>query len=239
NMLTLITPSAPAQKTRKGSCWGGSVFGEHYPRKWVSFRWASTIALTANDGGGAQVTGVDASGGAGSVTLGASGVLVYTPGESLAKLPAGTVYVDTVSYSVQYADGSTGTATLRVYVNGQYVAPTVEEEDEERFALAGSAVLAGEVPVLQPAAAPSSVDLVAPVTDNVARMALAGMVEMAAAEPTEQAAGPEAPAEPAPDLAATQSDIGKPGLSAALSREVLAKRAGVDALLRHFTDHAA
>lgn len=196
-----------------------------------------SIALTANDGGGAQVTSVDASGGVGSVALGDNGVLVYTPGESLAKLPAGTVYVDTVSYSVQYADGSVGAATLRVYVNGQYVAPTVEEEDEERFALAESTFLSGEVPVLLTVAAPSSADLAAPATDNVARMALAGMVEIAAADSAPQVVQPEEPVQL--DLAAKQADVGKPGLSAALSREVLAKRAGVDALLRHFVDHAA
>lgn len=199
-----------------------------------------SIALTANDGGDAVVTGVSADGAAGSLTLGEDGVAVYTPDAALAKLPAGRVFVDTFTYTVAYGDGSTGSATLRVYVNGQYVAPALDLEEDERFVLPETVRI--EASILIPSATPASeaVGPQVPPVDNVAHLALQGLIEMSSIK-AQQAEAPAAPAEAAPaaEQPAQPVEVGKPGLSAALGRHVLEKRAGVDALLRHFADHAA
>ncbi len=195
----------------------------------------TTIALTGNDVGVTAVTGVSGVGNGGSLSLDANGSVVYTPGAALTRLPLGSVYVDTFFYSVQYADGSVGSATLRVYVNGQFTVPVLDDE-EERFALVESSFINGEALALPSVEMPALANTGAQ-ADKVAQLALDGMVEMAEAEHA-AAAEPAAADQAASAAADATVPVGKLGLSATLTREVLDRRADMDALLRHFQNVA-
>lgn len=186
-----------------------------------------SISLFDNDALQGEIVGIDRPGN-GAVAM-VDGVLVYTPDASLENLAAGRVVVDTFTYHVRYEDGRVSSAAVRVYINGTMVSPVFDDED--RFAsLAAPApadapvVVLSDDAVAETAAAPQ---------DDVARMALDALVEMAA----EADSSADAPAGLA--AAQRQGDIARPAFSALLGREAKARSAGVDALLRHFQGNAA
>ncbi len=208
-----------------------------------------SIAVAGNDDRGGVLTAVSTAGANGTVAVVDGNVLVYTPGASLATWPAGRVFVDRFTYTVQYANGSVSTAYVHVYVNGTYVAPVVDDEEEDRFALPEASLgVSGGLALAPVPAGVSGADAAAVLNNDVARMALDGLVEIATV-PDEPPAAPPAgvdaeepaavPAVSAPAALMQETikpEMAKPGLSAVLGREVQSRRAGADALLRHFAD---
>ncbi len=83
---------------------------------------ATTIAVLANDsdpdGDALSVTGVDTTGTAGAVTIGAGGVLRYDPAGRLDGLRAGEQRIDRFSYAVSDGHGGTASANVSVTVTG-------------------------------------------------------------------------------------------------------------------------
>lgn len=196
------------------------------------------IPVSANDGGGQVVSATE--GAHGEVIVQEDGSLLYVPGSTLAMLPAGTVQVDSFSYVVEYEGGRRETATVQVHVNGRYFVPAQEQDEDWRDKLVivplSSVSDAYAPPTVADGTAPGA--LPAPdLRDNVAAMALDGMVEMAAEEGAELDLPYDADTATLPPLA--DNGGGKPALSALLRREVLARQAGVDALLRHLGERAA
>lgn len=196
------------------------------------------IAVSDNDGGGQVISAT--AGAHGEVVVQEDGSLLYVPGSTLAMLPAGTVQVDSFSYVVEYEGGRRETATVQVHVNGRYFVPAQEQDEDWRDKLV-IVPLSSLSDAYAPPAIPDGAGETALPThelrDNVAALALDGMVEMAA----EEGAGLDLPSEA--DTAAlpplADNGSGKPALSALLRREVLARQAGMDALLRHFGERAA
>jgi VCBS repeat-containing protein len=217
---------------------GEVISGPVQPGNDVSVTGSNTavlIPVTENDAGGSLLA-VDSAGTLGQVTLQHDGSVLYAPGEALAMLPAGTVYVDRFSYTVRYADGSTATATVTVYVNGEYITSRLdaEEEREQYFQSFASAVESG---LSEPALMSPGVDGSSPEAtgETVAAMALQGMLEMAA----EQEAA-DAPAVLEPEALLVEDEVpvqaalpaGKPAFSALLVRERARLQADTAALLR-------
>jgi VCBS repeat-containing protein len=185
-----------------------------------------TGIVTTNDDG-AELLSVGA-GKYGTFESLGGGALRYTPGESIATLLAGQFVKEEVQYTVRHLDGSIGTATITLYINGTFRPAELQEDDRFVFATA-TATAAPETAVV---AADSSVpDVEAPEADAVARQALDALIEMS----QEDAAAANADAV----AKAAAKAIEKPALSALLGKEAMTKRAGVDALARHFGNHAA
>ncbi|MDQ8036256.1 MAG: DUF4347 domain-containing protein [Pedobacter sp.] len=198
------------------------------------------IPVSANDGGG-QIDSVSTAGTVGTVMLTESGDLLYTPGSAMAQLPSGQVRVDSFTYTVRYDDGRVSTATVRVHVNGTYVAPFVYMApesivDAEDDALVNDSLVSVVLP--QPLVAMSSAgkasdastatDKDAAAGDSVAQMALDGLLEMAAdASPSID------PNDQGGLLESLVSPVGKPALSVVLGRERAMRQADTAALLRY------
>jgi len=188
---------------------------------------AETVSglVTANDDG-AELLSVG-SGKYGTFEVLSGGVVRYTPDASVSGLLAGTFLKEQVEYTVRHLDGSTGTATITLYINGTFRPAELQDDERFVFATAAAPVSADTATVAAAAGVP---EVEAPAADAVARQALDALIEMA----QEDAAAANADA-----VAKAAKPIEKPALSALLGREAMAKRAGVDALARHFGSHAA
>lgn len=194
------------------------------------------IPVAENDTAG-QVVSVAASA-YGEVTILEDGSLRYTPGSSLSMLAAGTVYVDAFSYTVRHADGSTTTATVRVYVNGDFVTSRLaaEEEDKAYFASLPVSAASMESAAFVMSAAATATEPSAPEV-SVGEMALQALLETTAADdvlalPADTTEADVLSAGDATDAAILNAPVGKPTLLAMLERERAVRQPDLSALLR-------
>lgn len=189
------------------------------------------IPVAENDGSG-QLVAVNAGSAKGSVVVLDNGTLQYTPGADLAMLTAGTVYVDSFTYTVHYTDGRTETATVSVHVNGEYVVSRLaaEEEDKAFYAAMTSVAMTPLSVTVLPGSDTILATKAAAASDPVADMALDGLIELSAQEQAIEVSVPETSTDA---LLAALMPHGKPTLSAMLMREKVARHADMAALLRH------